>query len=65
MSSSIFYFLLIPLRQMTPFISQTELANLSNEERLAYADYVSDYMEDAHAANDTTSFSMFINSLSD
>ena len=49
---------------MTPFISQEELANLSNEERLAYADYVSDYMDDAHAANDTTSFRMFINSLS-
>ena len=30
---------------MTPFISTTEVQQLTNEERLAYADYVSDYLE--------------------
>nr|BAR25517.1 hypothetical protein [uncultured Mediterranean phage uvMED] len=36
----------ITLRQMTPFIPNTELQKLSNEERLAYADYVRDYIDE-------------------
>ena len=31
---------------MTPFITANEVQQLTNEERLAYADYVSDYLEE-------------------
>ena len=31
---------------MTPFIPNTEVKKLTNEERLAYADYVRDYIDE-------------------
>ena len=43
---------------MTPFITATERQALTNEERLAYADYVSDYLQE-----NPSDFDQFIDSL--